>query len=551
MARFLVALVVTACLGCSSCTPKTPEAEPTIAEPEVPEPPRGTAEVAPRLVVLIVIDQLAAWVLDIYLPILPEGSFLKEVAEVGAYHRAAFPFASTQTAPGHTSLTTGVTPAVHGVVANATYHPEHGAIKSVDDRKHSTLGNPDRFVSPVAVRTPTVADALRQHTGGKAKIIGISMKARSAVLPAGKKPNAAVYYDAKARSMTTSTYYAPDERLPDWLRDFVKANPVQPLLQEWQPERPNWLEASFGPDARPGEMYPSFPHDPRQADDPYYAFSFTPDSTEYLMAAAFAAVKAEQLGLDDVPDFLTLGISGTDIIGHVWGPRSWEYADNLLRTDRALRRLVAILESRGPVAFVLTADHGVARMPELVRSEGGDAGRIAHDAVTAHAEEALDAALGANDWIAAYVPPLITYTAAGKERRKELAKVLAKAMPRLEGVRAVYDAHDGASLRASNRLIERLVGESLPKDPPGDLYLVTDEGWFDALAEKGGTNHGTPWPYDRQVPVVMWGAGIERRTGKRVYNALRVATSLAVLLDIPPPVLAPQDPLPGVMRLRD
>jgi hypothetical protein len=547
MPRILIALLIAASIGFSGCTHRTPKTEPTVD----PVKPPAKADVAPRLVVLIVVDQLATWVLDIYLPILPSESVLRRAHESGAYHQAAFPYAATQTAPGHASLTTGVPPAVHGIVANAVLDPEHGPRKTVDDHKHAVIGNPERFVSPTHLQAPTVADALNQHSDGKSRIVGISMKGRSAVLPVGQKPNAAVFYDSKARGMTTSTFYAPSGKLPDWLSAFVKANPVEPLLQVWEPENPDWLQANFGPDAWLGEMYPSFPHDPKAATDPWYAFSFTPESTEYLMAAAFAAVKAEEMGMDDVPDFLVLGISGTDIIGHIWGPRSWEYADNLLRTDRALGRFVRILEARGPVAFVLTADHGIAAMPERVRADGGSAGRIAHTQVTAHAERAADAALGEGDWVAAYVPPFITYTEAGKRRLKDLHKALIKAMPTLEGVKAVYDAHAGATLRASNRDIERLVGESLPKDPPGDLYVVTSEGWFDALSEQGGTNHGTPWPYDRQVPVLMWGAGIERRTSKKVHSVLQVATTLCALLDIPPLTLAPASPLPGVMRLHD
>jgi hypothetical protein len=377
------------------------------------------------------------------------------------------------------------------------------------------------------------------------------MKARSAVLSVGQKPNAAVFYDAKARAMTTSTFYAPTQRLPDWLRAFVEANPVEPLLQVWQPENPNWLEAKLGPYSSLGEMYPSFPHDPKAAPDPWSAFAFIPESTEYLFAAAFAAVKAEDMGIDDVTDLLVLGISGTDVIGHMWGPRSWEYADNLLRTDRALGRFVRILQSRGPVAFVLTADHGIAPIPERARADGLEAGRLDQTEVIAHAERAADETLGEGDWIAAYVPPLITYTEAGKKRQEDLDKALIKRMKTLEGIEAVYDAHAGAKLRASNRVIERLVGASLPKDPPGDLYLVTSKGWFDALSDNGGTNHGSPWSYDRQVPVLMWGAGIERRTSKKVQNVLKVATSLSRLLDIPAPPGAPESPLPGVMRLHD
>ncbi len=474
MPRISIALLTVASIGFGGCSPRTPQTQSTVEQGQSSAvAPPAKAEVAPKLVVLIIMDQFATWVLNAYLPILPTNSTLRRAYESGAFHSVAFPHATTQTAPGHVSLVTGVTPAVHGIVANAIFDPEHGPLKMVDDRNHQTIGNPERFVSPTNLRVPTVADELYRHSGGKARIVGISMKARSAVFPVGQEPNAAVFYDSKMRSMTTSTFYAPKGRLPGWLRDFVEANPVEPLLQVWEPENPAWLEAHFGPDAGPGEMYPKFPHDPRAATDPWYAFTFIPESTEYLMAAAFAAVKSEEMGIDDVPDFLALGISGTDIVGHIWGPRSWEYADNLLRTDRALGRFVRLLETRGPVAFVLTADHGTAPMPERAQADGGKAGRIEHATVVAHAERAADAALGAGDWIAAYVPPLITYTAAGKQRRRDLDKALIKAMPAFKGVKAVYETHTAEKLRASNRAIERLVGESLPKDPHGDLYLVT------------------------------------------------------------------------------
>jgi len=245
-----------------------------------------------------------------------------------------------------------------------------------------------------------------------------------------------------------------------------------------------------------------------------------------------------------------VGVSGTDIVGHIWGARSWEYADNLRRIDRALTHFVRLLEARGPVAFVLTGDHGVAELPERARAEGRKGGRVRGEVLTEAAEHAADAALGEGDWIAGYVSPLFTYTAAGKARHHELTKALRKAMPDVEGVKAVYDARN-PKLRSSNNDLERLVGASLPADPPGDLYVVTEPGWFDALSEQGGTNHGTPWDYDRGVPVLMWGAAIERRTSKEVQDVLRVATTLAALLNVPSPADAPDKPLPGVMRLPD
>ena len=441
---------------------------------------------------------------------------------------------------------------MHGIVANSVYEPGVGIRRTVDDRKHGVLGNPDRFVSPTQMRAESVADVLRSSDGGDASVVvGISMKARSAALSAGQRPDIAVFYDAEARGMTTSSYYAPRRRLPAWLGDFNKANPVEPLLQAWEPADAVKLERRFGPDARAGEMFPAFPHDPREAPEPWKAFLSTPESSEYLIAAAYAVVKAERMGLDEAPDFLALSVSGTDTVGHVWGPLSWEYADNLARVDRALTQFASLLEERGPVSFVLTADHGVATLPEQAHADGERGGRLNARALRDAAERAADEALGEGDWIEAYAAPLFTYTKAGKARHEELSNALRKAMPAIEGVSAVYDAREGAALRASGKEVERLVGENLPDDPPGDLYLVTDPGWFDELSKAGGTNHGTPWEYDRSVPVLMWGAAIERRTSRKAQNALRVAATLAALLTVPPPKDAPPTPLPGVMRLPD
>lgn len=547
LATALATAFASACATTTTQTP-TPVEPPRAAEEEAPP---SLSAVAPRLVVLIVMDQFGAWVLNEHLPLLPSDSAIRRAYEDGAFHTATFPYASTQTAPGHASLTTGVTPAVHGIVANAVYDPQLGARKTVDDRKHAVLGNPKRFVSPTQLRVQTIADVLSEQTDGRARVVGISIKARSAALSVGQKPTAVVFYDAVSRSMTTSSYYAPKQRLPDWLRSFNTANPVGPLLQVWEPEDPLRWEQHFGPDARTGEMYPSFPHDPRQADNPWYAFSGTPESSEYLLAAAYAAVKAERMGLDEVPDFLAVGVSGTDIVGHLWGARSWEYADNLARVDRALTRFARMLRSRGPVTFVLTADHGVADLPERAKAEGGAGGRLTNEMLVEAAERAADAALGPGDWIAAYVSPLITFSEAGKARRVELTKALREALPEVEGIETVFGTSNPAELRRSKDEMEQLVGATLPDDAPGDLYIVLEPGWFDALSESGGTNHGSPWDYDRQVPVLMWGTAIERRTSAEAKNVLRVAASLAALLGVPPPPGAAEKPLPGVMRLPD
>ena len=206
-----------AAIGLPACATTNPQSVPVVEDVTPPTKPASKSDVAPRLVVLIVMDQLGAWVLDEQLSLLDKNGVIRRAHRDGAVHVAELPYASTQTAPGHASLTTGVVPAIHGVVSNEVYDPELGARRVVDDREHAVLGNPERFVSPAVLRSDTVADVLYRQSQGQARIVGMSMKARSAVLPVGLAPDIAVFYDAKARAMTTSSYYAPKGRLPDWL----------------------------------------------------------------------------------------------------------------------------------------------------------------------------------------------------------------------------------------------------------------------------------------------------------------------------------------------
>jgi len=179
-AQHLIAVLAGTLLGLAACATTKPPSQAVVAEEPAPPPePASQADAAPKLVVLIVMDQLGAWVLDEHLPSLPKGGAIRRAHREGAVHMADYPFASTQTAPGHASLTTGVTPAVHGIVSNAVYDADLGSRRTVDDRKHAVIGNPARFVSPMLLRSETVADALHNASGGKARIVGISMRDRT------------------------------------------------------------------------------------------------------------------------------------------------------------------------------------------------------------------------------------------------------------------------------------------------------------------------------------------------------------------------------------
>lgn len=511
-----------------------------------PEPSEPVSAEPPRLVVFVVVDQLGDWVLDEHLELLPPDSLLRRALRDGARHTVAFPYANTATAAGHATLATGVAPSVHGVYANALIDAGGARRPIVDDGQHGVIGNEGAAVSPAVLRTDTVGDRLHAATDGEAVIVGVSMKARAAVLATGASADLAVFYDDDTAMMTTSTWYRPDGRLPPWLAAFNRDQPVEEVFTTWYRENTSPCAHDDAPGEGPFLGWDAvFPHDPADTWKPKKVFGYSAASTPWFFAAARAAIEAEGMGTDAVPDLLVLGISGTDRIGHVWGATSCEYVDNLLRTDRELTALAGDLAERGTVAFVITADHGVARLPEQSPEPGG---RLSKERVLATARDAARTVLGDGDWIAGYESSNLYFTPAGDAHRAALEEPVRQALAALEGIGGVYTPAQAPALEHSDQPLGRLAAASMPAGTDADLLVVPARGWFNALSDVpgGGTSHGTPWEYDREVPVLLWGHGIHRAAGERDGDARRVAATLAALLRVPAPAAAMQPPLGGV-----
>ncbi len=501
-----------------------------------PEP--ADAGDPPRLVVFVVADQLADWVLDEHAHLLPPDSIIRRTLEEGRAYTVAFPYAVTATAAGHATLVTGVTPAEHGAFANEVWDGAVGRRKIVDDRHHRVLGREDRYASPSVLRVPGVADRLKAATGGRSVVVSISHKARASILTAGRSGDLAVFWDDDLGAMTTSVWYRPTGRLPDWLDRFNREHDLDHLFRTWTPALPDGACAN---DQEPGEgpflgWDNTFPYDPAESEEPGKAFAYTPAATTQLFDLARIAVGEEGMGRDAVPDLLVLGVSATDKIGHVWGPRSCEYLDNLLHMDRELTAFARELAARMPVAFVLTADHGVAPLPE--QANGG--GRIARHRVLETARRAAHSTLGPGDWIGGYTGSMLYLTPAGDAHRSLLLQPVAEALGELPGIRRVYRIAGGSGDRFGTDPLDRLVAASLPPDAEADLLVVPERGWFNDLSDVpgGGANHGTPWEYDREVPLLIWGTG-SGRIDAAPTDARDVAGILSKLLGIddyrPPP----------------
>lgn len=536
VALSLVALAV-GCVGLS----QNDRARPTPSGERVP----GVAP--PRLVVVAIFDQLGASSLARLLPLLDDDGAIRTAIANGAEHRVAHRYAATYTAPGHATLHTGAAPSTNGVLANELWHAERGELSWIADPNAPVLGDPEGSASPRALRVATVADTLKAATHGRAKVVSVSVKDRGAVIPGGKAPDLALWYSGKARGFTTSRYYA--DQLPECGARYTRENPMEQLLAPWLPDP---RVSALGGDDGSGEgeylgWSRVFPHDPSRSDAPWSVLKLTPALTSYSIALAGACAGGLGLGDDDVPDLLSLSLSATDYAGHVYGPESQEYADALVRTDRALGRLLRQLEARTRVAVLISADHGVSPMPE----SSGKGGRIVPKALVAALEQRLDERLGSGDWVAAFVAPFVSLTASARSQRDQVLPLLLAELGKLDGIHAAFDARDGERLRASADPIERAVGLSLDADAPGDAFVVPAEGWSvdPDMAVGAGTSHGAPWASENEVPALFWGPGVRHLRGNEVLDSRRVAPTIAALLGVPAPPSAREPALPGAPRL--
>jgi arylsulfatase A-like enzyme len=538
-----------------------------------------------RIVMVVVLDQVGSWVLERYLPKLrPEGLLVRTMRRGMYHHRVTYNYAGTYTAPGHAAIYTGQPPARSGVAMNRAWNRDgHNTISIVDDHQHPVFDGHNSFASPGLLQVDTVADALIEQTHGRAKVLSVSMKDRGAVIPGGRTPTMAIWYDEHSGTFTTSTHYAA--QLPPWLSRWNRDNPVRNLFRPWTRLSGSAPIESPAVDNVPGEgdwkgLGRIFPHDLARATDPQAAVLATPMSTDWLLAMTSRAVDEYDLGRDDVTDLLAISVSGTDYVGHVFGPESLEAEDNLLRVDLALGRLVTQLESegRGPVSVLITADHGVARLPEANIAAGLDAHRLDWDGVPAQinrilaaemsagssttadagpdstspvianvvseagtlatraqadssvheqdASRASDGADGAVDshpspqWVEAYVQPFVFLTPAARSGpdRSAIVQRVIRALHQIPGVYGAFDVQNAEQLRASRDRVERAVGWSIPSRasyPLGDVFVVPSEGSLVDERMPQGSGTSHGSPWTYDIEVPVLMSGPAVQRGQR------------------------------------
>lgn len=529
----------------------------------------------PRLAVLIAVDQLRGDYIERFGPWFVEGGF-RRLTEGGAvYDNAHHRHAMTATAPGHATLATGVHANVHGIVANDWFDVTAGRmIGSIEDQAAPLVGADappvrlpggllasDGTASPHRMLASSVGDQLKLRYGERSRVIGLANKDRGGVFLSGRLADA-VYWLHLGQIVTSEAYR---KTLPDWL---VAYNASQPINRRWGGTWDRLLPAEIydrvqGPDQMPGEesrhgLGLTFPRQidggrPSRDGEFHNAYRLDPHGTEVLGELARLTVEQEQLGQREHPDLLCIAFSQLDYTGHSFGPDSHEVMDSVLRLDRVLAEFFTFLDAKvgvGRWTVVLSADHGVAPLPERVAATGPGlpAGRIDYAALTRTVEAGLTAAFGAPENGAAWTVRdsygyrlLPTVLAARGVDAKEARRVIKAALLRSPQVAFAWTREE---------ILGELPGEanylegwrlSYHADRSQDVIFSPPPYFVDR--SPFGSNHGTPYHYDSHIPLLWYGAGVPRRLSAERVGSDAVAPTLARILGIPPPPQAQAQPL--------
>jgi len=495
----------------------------------------------PKMVVGIVVDQMRYDYLQRYQSRFSDSGFKRLMGEGFTYSNAQFNYVPTYTGPGHASIYTGTTPSNHGIVANDWYDRQRGDMMYCSEDTSATLvGGVGKGMSPKNMYSSTMTDQLALATSKRSKIIGISVKDRGAILPAGHAANGAFWYDAKTGKLQSSNWYG--EELPAWMTAFNKQGKALKYLdQTWNTLYPVASYTASAPDdnAYEGQFYkgraPVFPYDLKelQKDWGYKLLSFTPYSNSFLVDASIAAIEGEHMGEDEYCDFLCLSFSATDYAGHFFGPQAVEIEDMYLRLDLEIARLLKELDSKlgkGNYTVFLTADHGANEVPAQLMDYGIPGGVFRIDSIQAKLTQILTAKYGASLLLGIYNEQIYLDHAKIVELDLDMEAVIETCQAALKGEEGIYAVWSLEDVFEGQSPYLELIRNGYHPKRSGDLFMQTMPGWMEHW--QYGTTHGSGYTYDTHVPILMYGYGIMAGKSSRKVCITDIAPSISEILGI-------------------
>ncbi len=523
------------------------------------QPPFGDP---PKLVVGIVVDQMRYDYLSRFWGRFGEDGFKRLVGEGFLCRNHHFNYAPTTTGPGHASVYTGTTPAVHGILGNDWFDVASGqSVYCTGDDSVSSVGTTSEAGknSPHRMLVSTITDQLRLHYQKRSKVISVALKDRGAVLPGGHMANAAYWFEGGSNgNWISSSYYM--EQLPGWVQRFNASGAAAAYRKDWEPLRDIDTYLESGPDNVPyeglisGEQAPVFPHklpELWEANGGYGLLRITPFGNSLTTDFALEALKSEGLGEDAVPDFLAISYSSTDYVGHFYGVDSKEVEDTYLRLDQDLGRLLKELDKKvgnGNYTVFLTADHGALPVAGYLADQRLPAGNLELQGIPARLNEFLQYTYG-NVKLVRNISYNQIFLDHDLLRNLDLdpavvQSTLAAELMKYEGIEAVYTASQMMQTEYTEGVPAILQKGFNPKRS-GDLLLVFPPGYVSYSAT--GSTHGSPYPYDTHVPLLFFGKGISRGSLLRRTTIPDIAPTLAALLGVALPSGTTGEPIPEAL----
>ena len=505
----------------------------------------------PKLVVGIVVDQMRWDYLTRYYQLFqPNGGFRRMLGDGFSFDNTQVPYTPTVTACGHTCVYTGSVPALHGIVGNnwwenrlnkGMYCSEDKSVKGVGSRTEE-----DGQMSPKNMLTTTVCDELRLSNNFASKVIGIAIKDRGAILPAGHSANAAYWYEAKTGNFISSTYYMTE--LPGWVQNFNNRKLPDSLYGlGWKPALPTTTYATYATaDDKPYESKPfgkeavGFPYDlSKFVGKDYSKISSTPWGNTLTAELAKAAVIAEKLGQGSATDFLAVSFSSPDYIGHSFGPNSWENVDDYVRLDQELGKFFQFLDERlGSKSYTvfLTADHAVAHVPGFLKENRIPGGLLDMSGMMKDMNLQIKQRFGIDNAIASIMNEQVYLSRKRMDTAKadvmEIKNFIVQYLMKEENITHAF-ASDDILITPLPASIREMYANGFHPSRSGDVIFIPKPGYF--IGGNTGTTHGSPFQYDTHIPMLWYGWGIKKGSSQRMVYMTDIAPTVAAILKLQAP----------------
>jgi len=540
------------------------QAQNTISSKSKPVPPKAVTPASksatptrPKLVIGIVVDQMSYDFLVRYERKYGNGGFKRLVREGFLCKNAHYNYVPTYTAPGHACVYTGSVPAVHGIAGNEWFDQRRGkVVYCTEDSTARTVGSESLagLMSPRNLLTTTITDQLKLSNNGQSKVIGVALKDRGAILPAGHLGNAAYWFDSFSGHWITSDYYMKD--LPGWVQQFNNRKlAAQYLSQPWTPLLNAAQYSESTTDDQPyegrfrGETTSKFPHDlPKLKTADFDLIRNTPFGNTLTKDFALAAIKGENLGKGPVTDFLAVSFSSTDYVGHQYGPYAMETQDTYLRLDRDIADLLTFLDAylgKENILVFLSADHGVSPVADQMVQDKVPAGIFDNRKAMADLKKKLNADLGEGDWIRGYEnQQLYLNHRLLREKDKsvdDIHEAITPVLLQLEGVADVVNLHEISESSLPDHFIS-MIKNGMHRKRSGDIYVVLEPNWMEGRRQ--GTTHGSMYAYDTHVPIIFYGGLVRSGNTTEQVHVTDITPTVAQLLNLIEPNGSIGKPIP-------